>query len=170
MRKISILLFSVVIFFIASCGDQPADEKVKSDIKWSSFGEKITADGAIEASELPAKMGSDSLNVKVHATVEEVCQKKGCWMTTKVGDKDMRIRFKDYGFFMPKDCSGKEVIFEGKAFYDTTTVEMLKHYAMDGGKSKEEIEKITEPEINLSFLASGVLLKENSEEVKKENE
>ena len=82
----------------------------------------------------------------------------------------MRIRFKDYGFFMPKDCSGKEVIFEGKAFYDTTTVEMLKHYAMDGGKSKEEIEKITEPEINLSFLASGVLLKQNSEEFKKENE
>ena len=33
------------------------------------------------------------------------------------------------------------------------------HYASDAGKSKEEIEKITEPSRELTFEASGVLIK-----------
>jgi len=37
-------------------------------------------------------------------------------------------------------------------------VATLRHYAEDAGKSKEEIEKITEPETNLMFLADGVLI------------
>jgi hypothetical protein len=41
---------------------------------------------------------------------------------------------------------------------DTTTVEELKHFAEDDGKSKEEIEKITEPKIEMVFEASGVKL------------
>jgi hypothetical protein len=47
---------------------------------------------------------------------------------------------------------------EGVAFREVLSVEMLRHYAEDGGKSKEEIEKITEPEPRLSFEASGVLV------------
>jgi hypothetical protein len=70
----------------------------------------------------------------------------------------MRIKFKDYGFFVPMDISGKNVIFEGLAFKDTTSVEDLKHYAMDGGQTEEEITAITEPEINTSFLADGVIV------------
>ena len=57
------------------------------------------------------------------------------------------------------DCNGKTAIFEGKAYHDTTSVEMLREYAKDDGKSKAEIEKITEPEINLSFEATGVIIK-----------
>jgi hypothetical protein len=37
-------------------------------------------------------------------------------------------------------------------------VEELKHLAEDAGKSKEEIEAITEPKEELKFLATGVLL------------
>ena len=33
-----------------------------------------------------------------------------------------------------------------------------RHYAEDAGKSKEEIEKITEPKIAYTFLADGVLI------------
>jgi len=66
------------------------------------------------------------------------------------------VRFKDYGFFVPKDISGKDVIVEGKAYSTEVSVEELRHYAEDAGKSKEEIMAITEPEQTYAFLATGV--------------
>jgi hypothetical protein len=128
--------------------------------KADSFGDKIKADGAVDASAfLKAMEGQDSMEVKIKAPIVEVCQKKGCWMNIDLGDgKTMMVRFKDYGFFVPKDASGRTAVMQGKAFKEVLSVEMLRHYAEDGGKSKEEIEKITEPETRLSFEASGVLI------------
>ena len=70
----------------------------------------------------------------------------------------MMVHFKDYGFFVPKDCSGKKLIMEGIAFIDVTSIEQLRHYAEDAGKSAEDIAKINDPEEELTFEASGVLL------------
>lgn len=128
--------------------------------KADSFGDKIKADGAVDASAfLKAMEGQDSMEVKIKAPIVEVCQKKGCWMNIDLGDgKTMMVRFKDYGFFVPKDASGRTAVMQGKAFKEVLSVEMLRHYAEDGGKSKEEIEKITQPETRLSFEASGVLI------------
>lgn len=128
--------------------------------KADSFGDKIKADGAVDAGAfLKAMEGQDSMEVKIKAPIVAVCQKKGCWMNIDLGDgKTMMVRFKDYGFFVPKDASGRTAVMQGKAFKEVLSVEMLRHYAEDGGKSKEEIEKITEPETRLSFEASGVLI------------
>ena len=41
----------------------------------------------------------------------------------------------------------------------SVSVKDLKHYAEDAGKSKSEIEKIISPEIKISFLAEGVIIK-----------
>jgi Domain of unknown function (DUF4920) len=71
------------------------------------------------------------------------------------------VQFKDYGFFMPKDISGRKVVMQGYAFKALTPVDELKHYAEDEGKLKEEIEAITEPKEEIKFLASGVLLLDN---------
>lgn len=158
MKSKSLLafFFSSILVLTIAC-NQSIPEVAK--INWKTFGDKISDSGAVAIATLESQLsGKDSIHIKVAGKVDEVCQKKGCWMTIPVGEKSMRVRFKDYGFFMPKDCSGKDVIFEGKAFYDTTTVEMLKHYAHDAGKPEAEIAKITEPEIDLSFEASGVLL------------
>jgi hypothetical protein len=73
-------------------------------------------------------------------------------------EKEVMVKFKDYGFFVPTDATG-EVIVNGKAFVKETSVDELQHYAEDAGKSPEEIAKITEPKKTLSFLADGVLLK-----------
>jgi hypothetical protein len=80
-------------------------------------------------------------------------------MNVDLGEgKQMMVRFKDYGFFVPKDADGKIAVMDGVAFREVLSVDMLRHYAEDAGKSKEEIEKITEPETRLSFEASGVLI------------
>ena len=59
---------------------------------------------------------------------------------------------------------------EGKAFREITPVDELQHLAEDGGASKEEIAKITEPKEELKCMASGVmLLAEQEVEKKAEN-
>ncbi len=71
------------------------------------------------------------------------------------------MKFKDYGFFVPKNAQDKEVIVNGKAFVSEVSVEKLRHYAEDAGKSKDEIAKITKPELQYNFEADGVFVKEN---------
>jgi hypothetical protein len=75
-------------------------------------------------------------------------------------DKDtVFVRFRDYAFFVPTDSvSGKTAIIEGDLFLDTISIEMLKHYAEDGGKSQEEISLITKPKHDLNFTADGVVI------------
>ena len=68
------------------------------------------------------------------------------------------VKFKDYGFFMPKDVAGKEVIINGKAFVEEMPVDEQRHYAEDAGKTPEEIAAITESKRTYSFEADGVLL------------
>lgn len=127
----------------------------------SYHGKKITETGAIAATQLPTKMADKAqMPAKVEGTVESVCKVKGCWMKVKTGDgQTMRVTFKDYGFFVPKDIVGKTVVVEGTAETTTTPVADLRHFAQDAGKSKEEIEKITEPEKALTFVADGVIVK-----------
>lgn len=127
----------------------------------SYHGKKISEKGALPATQLVAKMGEkDKMPAKVEGTVESVCKMKGCWMKVKTGDgQTMRVTFKDYGFFVPKDIVGKTVVVEGTAETSTTPVADLRHYAEDAGKSKEEIAKITEPEKALTFVADGVIVK-----------
>jgi len=131
--------------------------------KFDSFGEKIDADGALAATELNKKAKeTPAFDSKVSGVVESVCQVKGCWMKVKLEDgQTMRVTFKDYGFFVPKDIAGKTVVFEGNAKTKTTSVDELRHYAEDGGKSKEEVAKITEPKTELTFVANGVLVPKN---------
>ncbi|KAA6433993.1 DUF4920 domain-containing protein [Dyadobacter flavalbus] len=125
------------------------------------FGKEINESKAIEASALPEKMGNKTeMEAKVSGTVESVCQVKGCWMKVKMADGEtMRVMFKDYAFFVPKDIAGKTVVFEGEAQKKTVPVEHLQHYAKDAGKSQEEIAKITEPKEELTFIADGVIVK-----------
>lgn len=126
------------------------------------FGAKINEKGAIASTELLNTLDSnDSIAVKVSGPVNAVCQAKGCWMTMDLGnEQEMRVRFKDYAFFVPKDASGKVATIEGWAHREEISVDMLRHYAEDAGKDSEEIMAITEPEVQITFMADGVIIKE----------
>jgi len=154
-------VLSVTLFSACGNNKEAATETATADTTLQYFGDSLTQEGAIAADQFATQMaGKDSMKVKLEGKIEEVCQKKGCWMTMNIGnDKKMQVKFKDYAFFVPKDASGKTVVIEGMAYTDTVQVAELKHYAEDGGKTKEEIEKITEPEIAISFEANGVIIK-----------
>jgi hypothetical protein len=130
--------------------------------KYDAFGKKIKPKGSTEAASLKGKKDFAATPVKIEGEVESVCQAAGCWMKIKTADgQTMRVTFKDYGFFVPKDIAGKKVIFEGIPAVKTTSVAELQHYAEDAGKSKEEIAKITSPKTELAFVADGVLVPKN---------
>jgi Domain of unknown function (DUF4920) len=158
MLKNFIVLLGLTAMF-QSCTNAQVPANAQAGQK---FGAPITAEGAIAYDDLVTKMATvDSLGAKVKGKVSGVCQKKGCWMTLvpeQPGKPEMRVSFKDYAFFMPKDLSGHTVIIDGFALVETTPIEDLRHYAQDAGKSKEEIEKITEPKRELNFEAAGVIV------------
>ncbi|WP_149275151.1 DUF4920 domain-containing protein [Pareuzebyella sediminis] len=102
---------------------------------------------------------SDTIPKKFRATVTDVCQAKGCWMKLQLKNgQETMVRFKDYGFFVPMDIAGKEVIVNGLAYVESMSVEDQKHYAKDAGLAESEINKISEPKKILSFEADGVVL------------
>ncbi len=126
------------------------------------FGEEITEENAITATELPETLADEeSVETKVRGEVTGVCQAKGCWMTVNVGNnQEMMVRFKDYGFFVPKDITGQTVVIAGEALVETVSVEDQRHLAEDAGKPEEEINQITQPKTQLSFVADGVIVNE----------
>ena len=152
MKK-TLFLFAITAALLTAC----------SGGKKSHFGEKINDKGAIASTELLSTLGSnDSIAVKVTGPVNACCQAKGCWMTMDLGnEQEMRVRFKDYGFFVPKDAGGKIATVEGWAHREEISVDMLRHYAEDAGKDQEEIMGITEPEVQITFMADGVILKDS---------
>lgn len=159
MKKIlSVIAFTTVWF---ACSQNPSGtETATSTVPMSYFGDSITLDNTQDAQQLNQMMaGKDSLSVKLKGKIADVCQKKGCWMDLDIGGQQtMRVVFKDYGFFVPKDVGGKNVIIDGIAYNDTTSVDDLRHYAEDAGETKEKIEKITEPEVSVTFEARGVII------------
>ena len=166
MKKYLSLL--LVISLLVTCKNDSKnntilDENKTEEIAYASFGEKIDADDALNTKRMALQYESmkigDTINAKMTGKINEVCSTKGCWMRLDLEGEEVMVRFKDYGFFMPLNATG-EVVINGKAFIDEISVNELRHFAEDAGKSKEEIEAITEPEITYSFLADGVLLKE----------
>lgn len=128
-------------------------------VDWENFGAPIPDTDPVAAADLLRSPESYvGKTILLEGAVAEVCQTKGCWMTMQAADKEMRIKFKDYGFFVPKDCAGRTARLEGVLSLETTSVEEARHYLEDAGKHEEAL-KITEPVQSLTFLASGVRLK-----------
>ena len=104
---------------------------------------------------------NSSSKVKIAGEILSSCPMKGCWMKISVEKDTVLVRFKDYGFFVPKNgIEGRSTIINGSLSVDTLSIAQLQHYAEDAGKSKKEIALITKPEVTISFLADGVLIKE----------
>lgn len=167
MKPVTLLIIFVLL--LNSCKKKSEEsEKIiekEAEIEYASFGKEIIADDAVASSSMGNHYKTmnvgDSINSKMIAKVNEVCQAKGCWMTLNLEDgNEIMVKFKDYGFFMPKDIAGKEVVINGKAFVNEVSVDEQRHYAEDAGKTKEEIALIIEPKKTYSFEADGVLLKQ----------
>jgi hypothetical protein len=178
MKKI--LLIALVMSALVSCKEQNENEDLPAvneeqiqemaansnedsqKTAYMGYGVPLTKDGAMSATDLEKKFANlkegDTIAVKVRGVMDKVCVNKGCWADLKMEKQTASVKFKDYGFFVPKNAAGKEAVFNGVAFKSVTTVDELRHYAEDAGKSKQEIAAITKNEVTLSILADGALI------------
>ena len=120
----------------------------KKEVSYLTFGKEISNKNILSKDQVIETYNKlavgDTVNIKFSASVNEVCQTKGCWMLLDIGANEAMVKFKDYGFFMPKNIADKEVIVNGKAFVSEVSIEEQRHYAEDAGKSEDEIAKIIE--------------------------
>ena len=146
--KLNFLLIFLSLLTSYSCNDSVTYVNYGDDINIElSYSEKI--DNNFELNNLSGEIIS-------------VCPKKGCWMNVKVDTDTIFVKFKDYGFFVPKTgIEGKQILMSGNIFRDTISVERLRHYAEDAKQTKQEIELITEPEYKINMIAEGVAIREN---------
>jgi len=97
-----------------------------------------------------------SADVLIESQVDKVCVVKGCWMALTNNKDDVRVTFKDYGFFVPASIIGKTVIVEGKLEKVVMSLEDTKHYVKDAGGDPSTV---TKPRTEYRIVASGVEVK-----------
>jgi len=111
----------------------------------------VTLQGAIK--QLDAKPAAD---VVIESKVDKVCVVKGCWMALTNATDNVRVTFKDYGFFVPSSIIGKTVLVEGRLEKVVMSLEDTKHYVKDAGGDPSTV---TAPRTEYRIVASGVQVK-----------
>ena len=146
---LTILTFSVSFFI-----------KAQSATTFEAFGELFDSSQVNNyVAEKEVLLKNPQNKVRLQGEILSTCPMKGCWMRMSVEQDTILVRFKDYGFFVPKSgAEGKSAIVNGNISVDTLSVAQLRHYAEDAGKPKSEVMAIVNPEITISFLADGVLI------------
>lgn len=158
----NIFYFLIPAIFLLSCshtGKKPAEENQTSS-KQEVYGDKIILENTITGEQLYTMMqGKDSVWVTLKSKILSNCQKSGCWMDLDMGNNQViKVSFKDYAFVIPIESEGKTATVEGFAKKELISVELLKHWAEDAGKTQEEIDAITQEEYIYTFEAKGVIL------------
>ncbi|MTG97612.1 DUF4920 domain-containing protein [Myroides sp. BIT-d1] len=171
MKKVFFLLITTTMVF-TGCkkgSDMTANKVIYNQNDYEFFGEKFELLDQIKDKEYVTKLyqelrEGDTLKVAFSSNIQQVCQKKGCWMSLELlDDKNSFVKFKNYGFFAPMNASGHNAIVNGKAFVSIIEIDELKHYAKDAGKSEQEIAEIIEPKVIYSFLAEGIAIEKQQQ-------
>ena len=153
--KTKFYILTILIFYV--CLKSSAQSKTN----FESYGELFDSSqltNYVDDKEILLNNPQDKVRLK--GKILSTCPMKGCWMKISVYQDTILVRFKDYGFFVPKaGAEGKSAIVNGNISVDTLSVAQLRHYAEDAGKSRNEVLAIVNPEITISLLADGVLIK-----------
>lgn len=97
-------------------------------------------------------------NITTEGVVRQVCQKRGCWAEIRPEESrdsaTMRVTFKGYAFFLPKDSRGAKVKIEGEVSVMYLKPEEVQHLEDEGAtvpnKKEDGSAIVTE------FVAAGV--------------
>lgn len=165
MKYLILLSLSFVLFACDNTSNKAPKEQKQTIAKTKPvdghYGQAISDLESFETIQLVKLLADTSImEMKLSGEIEAVCQMSGCWVDLVMGDTPLYITFEDETFTLPKDVAGKKVIVEGLAKKEIFTIDYLKRKAKSEGKSQEEIDAITEPEVEYSFVARGVQINE----------
>lgn len=112
-------------------------EPVAATADWEEFGARVDDTG--EPVSLRELVRADDeqagREVLLRTRIAKVCRKKGCFFIARDGNAVARITFADYGFFIPTDSAGKEVLLNGTFERREITAAQAKHYRDDLGEN-----------------------------------
>lgn len=184
MKKVIYTVFAFALL-LQSCGEQKEEtkEETKTEVAteevvvedevvmvdgYEYYGIKeMDAQGGVSVEEMIAIIDSTgAFTGKINTALFGICKKAGCWVTIdNPGGEPIRVVFGEHAFFVPVDTKeGREVIIEGVAVMDTTSIEMQKHFLDDAKETGQEVpqsayDEITAPLVEVSFDATGILIK-----------
>jgi len=146
--KTKFALAPLLAIVLSGCaGTSPGPETV-----YGSPRALATAPLTLEQATSEANVGQ---TLAVRAPAAEVCQNKGCWMVLTEGARSIRVTFRDYAFFVPKDVAGKTVVVEGVLSRRLLSADEAKHYAEESGAGAT---KPTGPREEWSLVANSVVV------------
>lgn len=165
MNKIALLLFTGLIAVSCSSANKTGEtkEEEKAVELGKSYGKyKVDIDKAISVKEMVTKFESQSKEMEftIEAELNEICSKAGCWVNIDKGNGEtFMVRFKDH-FTVPTTTEvGTGAYIHGRAFWDTVSVDLQRHFIEDAGGSEAEQMLITEPKATMGFEGYGITLK-----------
>jgi hypothetical protein len=121
------------------------------------YGEAFPLEASAPIHSVSAVMTDSVLHgapITIIGTIADVCQKKGCWMVVSDGTAQMRITFKDYGFFVPTDSQNRQVAIRGVVTIEEIPEDLAKHYAEES--KGEDPDAISGPQRVITMVATGV--------------
>ena len=119
--------FNFILVFLTLLTSYSCNEKTT----YINYGEDINSQTSYFQT-----IENDFEITNIAGQIIDVCPKKGCWMNVLVDTDTVFVKFKDYGFFVPKSgIEGKQILMSGEIFRDTISVERLRHYAEDAKRS-----------------------------------
>ena len=167
-----LILATIATIGLISCQNgknttENSSESSTETVEYLNFGDStFSVENAFTAAEVVQNMTDDLDTVwaVVGGPITQVCTTKGCWMATAIDSNNNLFVDYDYEFLLPTNSQGQEMIMSGYAYWDSTSVDQLRHYAEDRGASEDEIAAITAPVGEVMFKAKGVkILLSNAE-------
>ena len=133
MKPTLSILFGFVLTFAAYADTLRLSEPVIQDAQSETFGVKL--DHSLpKLSMQDLVTDSPSYLAKpfqVEVRIAKVCQKKGCFFIAQQDQYTLRVSFRDYGFFIPTDSSGKTVILAGELVQKVISPTQAAHFKAD---------------------------------------
>ncbi|MEM1126366.1 MAG: DUF4920 domain-containing protein [Bacteroidota bacterium] len=166
-RRPALLLLPLLLMACQSAPEQaPAVEAPMAEVAFDTYG---TADvSAAESTPVRTIVGAleqyAGQPVTIEGKIYQVCQMKGCWFTMDGGDGQFvrinvpRDESGNYVYTFDKGISGRTAYVRGTLEAEEISVDELRHYAQDNGRSEAEIAAITEPRQELRLTAEGALV------------
>lgn len=155
MKQSSLFALSLLVFFIAGCSS--------SKVAYKHYGPvAVDSTQALSLDQMLLRFNAQPQNdiFTFAAPLLGVCQSAGCWVNVQPTNGDIiRVRFKDH-FLIPTATQLNSVsYFHGRAYYDTISVALQKHFLEDAKAPQSQIDAITQPKFELNFEADGVWVK-----------
>lgn len=124
--KIGLLLYILLGLIFIGCGSG----QETGETSWYTYGAEITESEVMSVTHAVNQLGElFGKTVVIEGKIKQVCQSRGCWMVVEENGISIRVRFADYGFFVPWESAGKSVRMQGILNRETVSEDRARHWA-----------------------------------------